>query len=111
MHVSVTISPVRDRHGHIIGASKTARDITARKEWEGQLLRSEEALRRNRDVLKLAMSTAQMGAWTRDLVLDTVWWSPEFAELFGIVARRYQLRSRVACSARSDPRIASGCRP
>ena len=34
VHVSVTISPVHDRHGHIIGASKTARDITARKEWE-----------------------------------------------------------------------------
>jgi len=83
VHVSVTISPVRDRHGHIIGASKTARDITARKEWEAQLLRSEEALRRNRDELKLAMSTAKMGAWSRDLVLDTVWWSPEFAELFG----------------------------
>jgi two-component system, chemotaxis family, CheB/CheR fusion protein len=42
--VSITISPVRDRHGDIIGASKTARDITARKRWEEQLLRSEEAL-------------------------------------------------------------------
>jgi PAS domain S-box-containing protein len=30
------------------------------------------------------MSTAKMGAWSRDLVLDTVWWSPEFAELFGL---------------------------
>ena len=83
VHVSVTISPVRDRHGHIIGASKTARDITARKQWEEQLLRSEDALRRNRDELKLAMSTAKMGAWSRDLTLDTVWWSREFAELFG----------------------------
>ena len=83
VHVSVTISPVRDRHGHIIGASKTARDITARKQWEEQLLRSEDALRRNRDELKLAMRTARMGAWSRDLTLDTVWWSPEFAELFG----------------------------
>ena len=27
-NVSVTMSPVYDRHGHIIGASKTARDIT-----------------------------------------------------------------------------------
>jgi PAS domain S-box-containing protein len=44
VHMSVTISPVRDRHGHIIGASKTARDITARKMWEEQLVRSEETL-------------------------------------------------------------------
>ena len=77
VHVSVMISPVYDRHGHIIGASKTARDITARKEWE-------ERLREQRDVMQLAMSTAKMGAWTRDLALDTIWWSPEFAEIFGM---------------------------
>jgi signal transduction histidine kinase/ActR/RegA family two-component response regulator len=35
--VEVTISPVHDRHGHIIGASTTARDITTRKEWESSL--------------------------------------------------------------------------
>jgi two-component system CheB/CheR fusion protein len=77
VHVSVMISPVYDRHGHIIGASKTARDITARKEWD-------ERLREQRDVMQLAMSTAKMGAWARDLVHDTVWWSPEFAALFGM---------------------------
>jgi len=31
IHVSVTISPVKDIHGKIIGASKIARDITERK--------------------------------------------------------------------------------
>jgi len=46
--------------------------------------RAAAALREHRDVMQLAMSTARMGAWTRDLVLDTVWWSPEFADLFGI---------------------------
>ena len=46
--------------------------------------RAAQALREHRDVMQLAMSTAQMGAWSRDLVLDTVWWSPEFAELFGM---------------------------
>jgi len=45
--------------------------------------RASQALREHRDVMSLAMSTGRMGAWTRDLVLDTVWWSPEFAELFG----------------------------
>ncbi len=43
--VALTISPVHDRHGHIIGASKTARDITTRKAWEENLVRSEEAQR------------------------------------------------------------------
>jgi PAS domain S-box-containing protein len=45
VHISVTISPVYDRHRHIIGASKTARDVTARKAWEDQLQRNEEAQR------------------------------------------------------------------
>lgn len=34
IEVSVTISPIRDRIGRIIGASKIARDITERKRWE-----------------------------------------------------------------------------
>ncbi len=45
VNVSLTVSPVHDRHGHIIGASKTARDITTRKAWEDNLVRSEEAQR------------------------------------------------------------------
>ncbi|MDD2879919.1 MAG: EAL domain-containing protein [Rhodoferax sp.] len=37
IHVSVTTSPIRDRSGKIIGASKIARDITAQKIAERQL--------------------------------------------------------------------------
>ena len=36
--VSVTISPIRDEHGAIVGASKIARDITLRKLAEARLL-------------------------------------------------------------------------
>jgi PAS domain S-box-containing protein len=89
--ISVTVSPVHDRHGHIIGASKTARDITERKAAALRLQRSEdeqsraaERLRESHDVLALAMRAGRMGAWSRDLVLDTVWWSPELATLFGL---------------------------
>jgi len=34
INVSVTISPVRDAQGNIIGASKVARDVTALKQYE-----------------------------------------------------------------------------
>lgn len=30
LHISLTVSPIRDESGHVIGASKIARDITAR---------------------------------------------------------------------------------
>ena len=45
VNVSLTVSPVHDRHGQIIGASKTARDVTTRRQWESNLVRSEEAQR------------------------------------------------------------------
>jgi PAS domain S-box-containing protein len=35
--VSVTISPIKDAHGQIIGASKIARDITERKPSEEKI--------------------------------------------------------------------------
>jgi PAS domain S-box-containing protein len=42
VEVSVTISPIRDESGRIIGASKIARDISNRKRVERQLVQSEK---------------------------------------------------------------------
>lgn len=47
LHVSLTISPVKDHTGHIIGASKIIRDITQRKEEE----RKSEIKRRQQRLL------------------------------------------------------------
>ena len=44
MHVSLTVSPVRDSRGTIIGASKVARDVSERKRAEAALLHSEQRL-------------------------------------------------------------------
>ncbi len=45
VNVSLTISPVRDNQGHIIGASKIARDISERKRFEEALKESEFSAR------------------------------------------------------------------
>ncbi len=116
--IALTVSPVHDRHGHTIGASKTARDVTERKAAEARLQRSEEEnaraaaqLRESHDVLALAMRAGQMGAWSRDLAHDTTWWSPELAALFGLPAdgqdfHRLQLFDLIAPEDRDRLRAA-----
>jgi PAS domain S-box-containing protein len=44
LDISLTVSPVRDGEGRIVGASKIARDITGRKEAERKLRDSEQRL-------------------------------------------------------------------
>lgn len=49
LHISLTISPIRDAQGRVIGASKIARDITERKQ-------TEDALRENQELLRAAFA-------------------------------------------------------
>ena len=51
LDISLTISPVRDASGKIIGASKIARDITQRKRIERELRESEDRYRTLADAL------------------------------------------------------------
>ena len=57
IEVSVTISPVLDETGRIVGASKVARDITRSKEVERQLRESEQLLRTLADDLEATVRT------------------------------------------------------
>ena len=50
-HISLTVSPIRDADGAIVGTSKVAHDITDRKAAEAELLRHTLALERsNKDL-------------------------------------------------------------
>ncbi len=55
----------------------TVADITDRK-------RMESALRESRDVLSLAMRGGALGAWSRNLTTNEVWWSRELEEIVGL---------------------------
>ena len=50
--VSLTISPVHDRHGRVIGASKVGRDISARKRAAEESVRTNALLSESRDELQ-----------------------------------------------------------
>jgi two-component system CheB/CheR fusion protein len=49
IHVSLTVSPIKDANGSVVGASKIARDITQRKRAE-DVLRQEIAIRERAEV-------------------------------------------------------------
>lgn len=57
--VSLTVSPIRDSSGQVIGASKVARDITEREENERALQAANQALRRaNADLEQFSYAAA-----------------------------------------------------
>ncbi len=75
--ISMAVSPIKDGQGGIIGASKIAHDITARKMAEEALWRSDEQLR-------LAQGAAHVGIWDWDPRNDNLHWTPEMLNLYGL---------------------------
>ena len=79
LEVSVTISPIRDAEGHIVGASKIARDVSAQR-------RSEAALREGEARLRFVLDSAQLGAWDMNLGTGITQRSPRHDACFGLTA-------------------------
>ncbi len=81
--VSLTVSPIRDSTGKIVGASKVARDITDRKRAEAELRRSEEEFR------ALADSIPQL-AWVADAQGNIQWYNLGWYEYTGTTLEEMQ---------------------
>src|SRR5690606_17896946 len=77
LHLSLSISPIIDDAGQIIGASKIARDITEKVESERKIYESEERLR-------MAVSTTHLGMWDYFPKTNEVVLSEECRMIFGL---------------------------
>ncbi|HST10782.1 MAG TPA: PAS domain S-box protein, partial [Terriglobales bacterium] len=75
--VVLTIVPMKDSTGRVLGYTKIAHNITQRK-------RTQEALRASEGRLRLAQLTARIGTFERDLRTGVVTWTPEMESLYGL---------------------------
>lgn len=76
VHIAVTVSPIRDEAGHVIAASKIARDITAQKRVLARLEESEERFR------LLADNMSQL-AWIADPEGWIFWYNKRWFDYTG----------------------------
>ena len=67
IEVSLTISPVRDSSGRIVGASKIARDISARKRGQAALMHSEQRYRGLTDAIAAVVWTTDSRGQVADM--------------------------------------------
>ncbi|HLA01647.1 MAG TPA: PAS domain-containing protein [Aestuariivirga sp.] len=77
LDMSLSISPIRNNAGKVVGASTIALDITAR-------LRDAEIHRESDARLRQALAAAKAGAFDYDLVNQEIRWSPEMFALYGL---------------------------
>ena len=70
---------MRDAQGNITALISIGQDITARKQ-------AEEARNLSEQRLQLAIHAANIGIYDHDHISDTLYWSPELRDMFGITS-------------------------
>ncbi|MEW5804809.1 MAG: PAS domain S-box protein [bacterium] len=102
ININLTISPIKDKNGKTIGAVIIEHDITKRKRMEGELNQYRSYLEalvdsragelsKNQKQMANAQRLAHMGSWEWDIAADTMSWSEELGEIFGVRAQEKDL--------------------
>jgi diguanylate cyclase (GGDEF)-like protein/PAS domain S-box-containing protein len=77
--VALSVAPLRDTEGRIVGAASIIRDMRATREAQRKL---SESYRR----LKFALESAALSLWDWDIAAREVTYSEEFAQMLGFAA-------------------------
>jgi two-component system cell cycle sensor histidine kinase/response regulator CckA len=77
IYIALSVSPIRDGRGQVVGASSIKRDVTQRKE-------AEEALAQNQERMQLALRAARMGTWRWEVPTDSVSWDQGLNQLYSL---------------------------
>lgn len=86
LHISLSVSPVRNAAGQIVGAAKVARDITQQKLAEQQLQQSEAEAWRLLELHRTTTANLGEGMYTVDRQGLVTYVNPEAERLFGWTA-------------------------
>jgi PAS domain S-box-containing protein len=104
--IALSVSPIRDTQGRVVGASSIKRDIT-----ESKL--AQEALAQSQERLQLALNAARMGTWRWEVATNSLNWDEGLNQLYGIapgesITRYEQFLERVHQDDRAMVREAVG---
>lgn len=84
IYVSLSISPIKDTQGTIIGASKIARDIT-------QLKKSAEDIKESEERLRIALQAGKIGVWDWNIVKNELNWTENVYEIHGVTKDNFDV--------------------
>ncbi len=82
---SVTISPVRDAEGRVLGAAKIVRDISERKQ-------AEQSMQASKDRLQFALDAARLGWWQYDPLHHVTLWDTRLKQMFDVAEDKTDTR-------------------
>ena len=84
MHTYVSSKfPLRDEDDQVFAVGGISTDITSLKRTEGQLRESQQRL-------NLALTSAEIGAWSWDLVTGEMFWDDRMHDIFGLRRKTFE---------------------